>query len=1145
MDCIERDIPTTREKAFKMLHDWYCARGRRCNLNDMKCKVTDLKRAGESDREEKRQILFPQNLCDDQRFYGREDELNEMKKKMFKNDIRFTTVSPEIKFCLLVIRGLGGIGKSSLAARFAVMFKDAYSDGVFFHNAETWAMLETSIRENLCELLAQQFSGTLDEMNKIFLHHIYRKSKILLLYDNVEDVDLLLRVLPHEFSNVHILVTTRCCTDNKLSQKADHVITLEYLLGDNALTALFGWAERSHPADEDEVDYARRLVTSPLIQGLPLAIAHIGTFIRQTNISCRNYYHLLKREEEEMIATALNIDKLLQYFHISHLRAPLAAVGVNHPEKLETLEHELIFCVTDNPIDQRTLLFAQFWMKNANYVHLTWQFDIDSVSPDALSVLEFASLLSSRNIPGNLLQLMAFSNSDRQALRRFSKSLTELLSHALITTVETNDNYRCDVHALIQSTVFHRLIRKPHILQAKLTLLSEHFQQIVPKGLHETRLQLKYSKFVEMIPHLYSVAERILTTQCDYDVCWDVVQRACFTSISSAHVDTGFRLCEKQLKILEPMGMYVHNECRLRGVEERLCSKVVLYTNALFQMGCLYEFLKRSASDALSYYLKAIDVMNIVLGDLVWETSLYLDVHTMMAQCHLRLGQIAESERIYLRLLDIYTLPNSTLSYPIYAISVMNELANVYMRAGQSDRAYDMYQQVLHEAQFIEGSDLIITKSKFNCAGCLLSANDYNGALELLGQVLTTMRQTLPADHADIAIVLGQLCRCYMDLGNISEATRMAEESVLVVRSTRDRDDPYVAKLVSRLADCYLTAGETTRAIKLYEECVETFRKYLPDTLLILCEALYQLGKHYASNGMLQRSSSFLQEAIGFHQSFRYEFNPGLIPILRLLGLNYFKADNAVEAENVFRQLLLICETNLPESFECASALRGLEACLNKQNRYAECLPLLLQYRNIVVQKFPPMSKDIAEACLRIGECCLKLQQLGEAEKALSDSIEIYSTIVPADDSHMRKAVKALVLLASLYEEKGDLREATAIYKQILNTLQKIPLIYVDTVDVLSKAAICLWQQHEYVEMLPFLLTLREIHSQQAPASVAMVETCDFIGVTYKKLHYWKEAEEAFSQSLEISQYVFPSGHAHISIVERNLHDVRQRLYGH
>ena len=41
---------------------------------------------------------------------------------------------------------------------------------------------------------------------------------------------------------------------------------------------------------------------------------------------------------------------------------------------------------------------------------------------------------------------------------------------------------------------------------------------------------------------------------------------------------------------------------------------------------------------------------------------------------------------------------------------------------------------------------------KSHCAHCLLSCDDYNGALELLGQVLTTMRQILPADHADVAI---------------------------------------------------------------------------------------------------------------------------------------------------------------------------------------------------------------------------------------------------------------------------------------------------------------------------------------------------------------------------------------------------------
>ncbi len=74
------------------------------------------------------------------------------------------------------------------------------------------------------------------------------------------------------------------------------------------------------------------------------------------------------------------------------------------------------------------------------------------------------------------------------------------------------------------------------------------------------------------------------------------------------------------------------------------------------------------------------------------------------------------------------------------------------MAAGQSNRAYDMYQQALRKAEFVELSDLININSnlhqflrrsnmrccsiskylvKFHCARCLLSANDYNGALGL------------------------------------------------------------------------------------------------------------------------------------------------------------------------------------------------------------------------------------------------------------------------------------------------------------------------------------------------------------------------------------------------------------------------------
>ena len=56
MDCIERDISATRERAIKMLHDWYCSSGRRTNLDAVRSKVVEIqkcKRSAEEEQESK------------------------------------------------------------------------------------------------------------------------------------------------------------------------------------------------------------------------------------------------------------------------------------------------------------------------------------------------------------------------------------------------------------------------------------------------------------------------------------------------------------------------------------------------------------------------------------------------------------------------------------------------------------------------------------------------------------------------------------------------------------------------------------------------------------------------------------------------------------------------------------------------------------------------------------------------------------------------------------------------------------------------------------------------------------------------------------------------------------------------------------
>ena len=404
----------------------------------------------------------------------------------------------------------------------------------------------------LCKLQGQRYSGNLDQMNNIFLYHIHHKSKVLLIYDNVNDFDLLLRVLPSESSNLHILVTTRCCADHSLLQRADCVITLDYLSCDNALSALFGWANIARPVDEDELQYARKLVTSQLINGLPLAIAHIGTFIRQTNVSCCDYYEKLKSQEKEMKATALDIDKLLQYFHVSNLRSSLAAIRVNTPNQLMKLPSQMIYQVTNDPFDRPNLLLAQKWMKEANHVYLTWQFDIDSVClncPNAMTVLEFTSLLSSRNIPVRILQAMAFPADDGDASDNFSECRRELLSHTLISSVEMN---ACDVHALVQQTVWQRLMGQPDCLRDKLTRLARYLLKIFQND-QDTISSLKDGVFVELIPHLYSVANRIIATSCDSEECLDLLLETCAAAIAAGHYDVLFLLSEKTFEMMKAL----------------------------------------------------------------------------------------------------------------------------------------------------------------------------------------------------------------------------------------------------------------------------------------------------------------------------------------------------------------------------------------------------------------------------------------------------------------------------------------------------------------------------------------------------------------------------------------------------------------
>ncbi|XP_062512406.1 nephrocystin-3-like [Corticium candelabrum] len=355
-------------------------------------------------------------------------------------------------------------------------------------------------------------------------------------------------------------------------------------------------------------------------------------------------------------------------------------------------------------------------------------------------------------------------------------------------------------------------------------------------------------------------------------------------------------------------------------------------------------------------------------------------------------------------------------------------------------------------------------------------------------------------------------------------------------------EPPYRVPALRGLAFCLFKQKQFAVCLPMFLEIRDTCSRRQSPMSQVMALVSLNIGVCYWKLKQPRKAEAAFLESLEIFRAVVPTGSINMSTAYKTVGSFYQETGNLREAEEMYRQRVLILEQTAPGHILNAAALNSLAICLYKQSKFSTMESLLWKARHILTEVLPN-SEPMITVCNYLGACYVKLNRLSEAEEALFECLRLCKAIKRPGDPFTSGTVRTLVHLGSLYEEKGDFRKAMELYEHSLNTLQQMPLIYDDTTDVLTKAVLCLFNQQKLVEMLPFLLTLRELHAQQAPVSVAMVETCNLIGEIYMILQYWKEAEEAFSQSLEISQYVFPHGHADINIIERRLHDVRQRLY--
>ncbi|MFF4043035.1 NB-ARC domain-containing protein [Streptomyces sp. NPDC001816] len=176
---------------------------------------------------------------------------------------------PDAGTVRVVVSGLGGIGKSSIARLYAHRHRDAY-EFVWWIPSDTREDVLAAYRRMLAEERPETEATTEDEiLAQVGRRLAHLGPRLLLVYDNVADREQLAGLLP-ACDGAHLLVTTR----DSAWAAADGGLVVERMSADEATE----WAgERLPGAASAEVS---ALVDA--VEGIPLAIAQATGYIAAT-----------------------------------------------------------------------------------------------------------------------------------------------------------------------------------------------------------------------------------------------------------------------------------------------------------------------------------------------------------------------------------------------------------------------------------------------------------------------------------------------------------------------------------------------------------------------------------------------------------------------------------------------------------------------------------------------------------------------------------------------------------------------------------------------------------------------------------------------------------------------------------------------
>ncbi|MCX4667986.1 FxSxx-COOH system tetratricopeptide repeat protein [Streptomyces sp. NBC_01381] len=843
------------------------------------------------------------------------------------------------------VRGMGGIGKSTLVLHHARSHLNAERGPVWWIDASSAAAITTDLAALATALNPVHAALPLDEAAKWALAWLQGHTGWLLVLDNAEEpADL--RPYLGRLSTGQVLVTTR---RDLAWQDLGASLRLDTLTPAASLAVLQEITGR-------HTDIAALDSLADELGYLPLALQQAGAYLAQTRSSTETY--------------------------LSELRADPAGVLAATP-----------------PGDPQQRTIAQLWSVTLSTLHTT--------NPHAVQLLRILACYAPDPLPRHILttslhtpRAVDHALGILAAYSMITLTDTTVTLHRLVQTV-----VRTATPAAIpqpQRKGLRRLLHRsqptapPHPSRTALALVHAAMPPGSPGDVST------WPAWQNLLPHIQATSTHQQSTRDTTELA-SLLRRTAFYLWARGQAAQALPLEERALQLTETalgpnhpdtvtclgnlaetlsaLGRHTDalplKERALQVAETALGPNHPTTATCLGNLAATYSALGRHA-DALPLKERALRTTETALGP----------NHPDTATC---LGNLAETLSALGRHTDALPLKERALQVAETALgpnhpdtaTCLNNLASTYNALGRHTDALPLQKQALDITETALGPDHPDTATCLNNLAATYSAlGRHTDALPLKERALQVAETALGPDHPDTATCLNNLASTYNALGRHTDALPLQKQALHITETTLGPDHPTTAMCLNNLAETLSALGRHTDALPLKERALRTTETALgpnhPDTatcLNNLASTYSDLGRHTDALPLQKQALHITETTLGPN-------HPTTALRLGNLASIYSDLGRHTDALPLQERALRITETALgPDHPDTALRLGNLASTYSDLGRHTDALPLQERALQITETTLGP---DHPTTALRLGNLANIREVLTSSEGELS-----------------------------------------------------------------------------------------------------------------------------------------------------------------